>query len=154
MRRHDKEIKDPEVLEEILLKSEVCRLGLTDKGMAYIVPVNFAYDDGMIYFHSAPVGRKMRLLRENPQISFEMELSAEIIRNPVACSWTTKYRSLTGTATASILNGTESKKHGMDLIMKKYGASGKFDYDEKTFSRMVVVALKVESVTGKQSGYG
>ena len=30
MRRHDKEIKDPEILEEILLKSEVYRLGLTE----------------------------------------------------------------------------------------------------------------------------
>ena len=152
MRRHDKKIKDPEILEEILLKSEVCRLGLTDKEMAYIVPVNFAYDDGMIYFHSAPVGRKMRLLRENPQISFEMELSAEIIRNPVACNWTTRYRSLTGTATASILTDTKSKKRGMDLIMRKYGAAIDLNYDAKTFSRMVIVALKVESVTGKQSG--
>ena len=152
MRRHDKEIKDPEILEEILLKSEVCRLGLTDKGMAYIVPVNFAYQDGIIYFHSAPSGRKMRLLKEKSQISFEMELSAEIIRDPVACNWTTKYHSLTGTATASILTDTKSKKRGMDLIMRKYGAAIDLHYDAKTLSRMVMVALTVESVTGKQSG--
>ena len=152
MRRHDKEIKDPKILEEILLKSEVCRLGLMDKGMAYIVPVNFAYNDGIIYFHSAPVGRKMRLLKDNPQISFEMELSAQIVHDPIACNWTTKYRSLTGTATASILTDTESKKRAMDLIMKKYGAAIDLHYDAKALSRMVMVALQIGSVTGKQSG--
>jgi nitroimidazol reductase NimA-like FMN-containing flavoprotein (pyridoxamine 5'-phosphate oxidase superfamily) len=152
MRRNDKEIKDPEIIREILLKSSVCRLGIPTDGLPYIVPVNFAWADGVIYFHSAAKGRKMVLLQTHPHVSFEMELSGEIIRDPEACNWTTKYRSLMGTATATIITDTEEKKKAMDLIMKKYGAKIDLKYKESVFSRMVIVALKVESVSAKQSG--
>ena len=40
----------------------------------------------------------------------------------------------------------------MDLIMKKYGATIDLNYTTATLSRMVIVALKVNLVTAKQSG--
>ena len=61
MRRLDKEIKDSDVIQEILQNSEICRLGLVDGNEAYIVPVNYGYKDGVIYMHSAPNGRKMEI---------------------------------------------------------------------------------------------
>jgi nitroimidazol reductase NimA-like FMN-containing flavoprotein (pyridoxamine 5'-phosphate oxidase superfamily) len=152
MRRNDKEIKDPEVIREIFINASVCRLGLPTDGLPYIVPVNFAWAKGIIYFHSAAKGRKMTLLQKHPRISFEMELSGEIIRDPEACNWTTKYRSLMGTATPSIITDAEEKKKAMDLIMKKYGATIDLNYKKSVFSRIVIVALKVESVSAKQGG--
>ena len=152
MRRHDKQITDPEIINQILQHSVLCRLGLVDNGEAYIVPVNYAYADGIIYIHSAHAGRKMDIIRQNNRISFEMELHHEIIKGPVACGWTEKYRSVMGRGTITIAGDDTSKKHGLDLIMRKYGADFDLVYDEKVLARMTVLELKIETVTGKQSG--
>ena len=150
MRRQEKEITDKKRIEEILTKSKICRLGLVDGDEAYIVPVNYAYHEGEIWIHSAPEGRKMELLRRSGKVSFEMELSNTIGRDAVPCRWTTRYRSAMGTGTVTIHDDEETKRQGMDLIMKRYGFRGKPRYGKKELAAMVILRLKVEKVTGKE----
>ncbi len=152
MRRHDKQITDELIIQQILEKSDLCRLGFVENGEAYIVPVNYAYADGIIYIHSAHNGRKMDIIRQNNRVSFEMELHHEIIKSTIACGWTEKYRSVMGRGTITIAGDNTSKKHGLDLIMRKYGADFELVYDEKILARMTILKLQIESVTGKQSG--
>ena len=152
MRKKDKEIQDKFLIKEILEKSEICRLGLVDNDEAYIVPVNFGFEDGVIYIHSAPEGRKIELIKRNKQVSFEIEYSGEIIKNEIPCRWTTRYRSVMGTGTIVIENNIESKKKGLDVIMNKYGAGPDLIYNEADLLKMVILTLKIESISGKQSG--
>lgn len=153
MRRADKQITDIEVLNEILDKSHLCRLGLVDNGEAYIIPVNFAHSGGIIYIHSAPKGRKIKIIKTCKRVSFEMELDYSIIKSDIPCGWTEQYRSLTGKGTIEIETDPAAKKKGLDLIMRKYGADMELNYDENILSRMVILKLSIETVTGKQSGY-
>ncbi|MBG0858659.1 MAG: pyridoxamine 5'-phosphate oxidase family protein [Bacteroidales bacterium] len=152
MRRKDREIKDNKIIEEILLKSDICRLGLIDNNEAYIVPVNYGYKDGIIYIHSAPAGRKIELIRKDNRVSFEVEFTSEIVRNKIPCKWASRYRSVMGKGTVLIVDEINSKKKGLDLILKKYGAAGDLGYDDSALSRMVLLKLIITSVTGKQSG--
>jgi nitroimidazol reductase NimA-like FMN-containing flavoprotein (pyridoxamine 5'-phosphate oxidase superfamily) len=107
-----------------LNNSELCRIGLVEDGMAYIVPLNYGYADGIIYMHSAPNGRKMEILRRNNRVSFEIELFSDIVKKDVACRWTAKYRSVMGHGTVQIISDPEKKRTGMDVIMRKYGFKG------------------------------
>jgi len=152
MRRLDKQITNPEILNKILNESHICRLGLVENGEAYIVPVNFAHADGVIYIHSALNGRKMNIIRTNNRVSFEMELDYSIITSEAPCGWTEKYRSIMGKGFIEIDNDLASKKHGLDLIMRKYGANMELNYDKKILARMTILKLTIESFTGKQSG--
>lgn len=152
MRRHDKEIRDPEVIREVLTNSRILRLGMIDNNEAYIVPVNYAYENGLIYIHSAPHGRKMEILRSNNIVSFEIEYSEEIITDEKPCEWSAKYRSVMGKGSITIENDPVRKKTGLDLIMRRYGASGDLKYDESSVSRMVLLIMQITSLTGKQSG--
>jgi nitroimidazol reductase NimA-like FMN-containing flavoprotein (pyridoxamine 5'-phosphate oxidase superfamily) len=152
MRRQDKEITDKGLIQEIIAKSQICRLGLVDKGEAYIIPVNYAYENGLIYIHSAPNGRKIEILKQNNQVSFEIEFSSEIIKNEIPCTWSTKYRSVMGKGIITIESDLESKKRGLILIMQKYGADMELKFDELALSRMTILKLKINTVTGKQSG--
>lgn len=152
MRRHDKEIKEQTVIEEILNLSEICRIGLVEDGMAYIVPMNYGYANGTIYMHSAPNGRKMEILKQNNRVSFEIEFSGDVVRRDEACRWTTKYRSAMGHGTVEIISDAEKKRYGMDIIMRKYGFEGEIKYDDASLSRMVILELKIDAVKGKQSG--
>ena len=45
MRRRDREITDREKMLEIVAECDCCRLGLVDNGEAYIVPMNFGFED-------------------------------------------------------------------------------------------------------------
>ena len=152
MRKHDKEIKGKGIIREILEQSAICRIGLVDNSEAYIVPVNFAYKNGIIYIHSAPSGRKIELIKRNNRVSFEIEYSSEIIKGESPCKWTTRYRSLMGKGAIVVENNPESKKVGLDLIMVKYGAEMELNYNEKDLSGMIIFKLIIESITGKQSG--
>jgi len=153
MRRLDKQITDPQIIEEILSKSELCRLGLVDNGEAYIVPVNFGYSDGAIYIHSALQGRKMDILRRNNAVSFEITLSSEVLEKEKACNWGTRYRSVMGTGSISIETEPNIKRKGLDIIMKKYGAPDNIlVYDEASLARVALLKLTINNVTAKQSG--
>ena len=58
MRRKDKEITNSPDLEVILQKAKVCRLGLLDGDLPYIVPINYGYNTGEIFIHAAKEGKK------------------------------------------------------------------------------------------------
>lgn len=152
MRRKDKEITDKSIINTILNNSEICRLGLVENGEAYIVPVNYAFDDGLIYIHSAAHGKKIEILKKNNSVSFEIEYPGEIEKNEIPCEWSAKYRSVMGRGTITIETEKEAKISGLNLIMKKYGAKGELKYDDSSLSRMVLIILKINSLTGKQSG--
>lgn len=152
MRRRDKMITDNSLIEYILNSSPVCRLGFVEGEYAYIVPVNYAHSDGYLYIHSARTGKKIELIEKNPKVSFEIEDVYEIIPADKPCGWTTKYRSVMGTGTIRIEQDLQMKKKGLDLIMAKYGAPQPYSYDEKNLDRMVILVVKIETVSGKQSG--
>ena len=57
-------ITDPTQIEEIIRKCPYCIVGITDiEGNPYTVPMNFAYQDGVIYLHSGPEGSKVEMTR-------------------------------------------------------------------------------------------
>lgn len=93
MRRKEKEITDQKLIEEILSKSEICRIAMIDEGEPYIVPLNYGYSNNAIYFHSDPAGKKIIILRRNHRVCFEIEYGVDIIKSEVSCKWNTKYRS-------------------------------------------------------------
>jgi uncharacterized protein len=152
MRRSDKEITDPKIIEGILSDSRICRLGLVDDGEAYIVPVNYAFNEKCLYIHSASEGRKIEILKRSPRVTFEIEYSSETVEGEIPCKWGMKYRSIMGKGTIEICDDIESKKKGFDIIMKKYAAESSLVYDETALDKAVLLKLEIESCSGKQSG--
>jgi nitroimidazol reductase NimA-like FMN-containing flavoprotein (pyridoxamine 5'-phosphate oxidase superfamily) len=59
-------------IERLLREERLARLGCTDGTRAYVVPVSYAYDKGVLYGHTKG-GLKLRLLRVNPTVCVEVE---------------------------------------------------------------------------------
>ena len=59
-------------IEELLYSEHLGRIGCHAGGVTYIVPVSFVYDGTYIYALSAE-GMKLRMMRENPSVCFEIE---------------------------------------------------------------------------------
>ena len=138
MRRTEKEIKDLSIIRQIFEDSVVCRIALIDEDEPYIVPLNYGYQENFLYFHSAPTGRKMELLKKATRVCFEIEYSSEVVNDEVPCKWTSKYRSVIGWGRMETIRDPVAMKQGMDVIMRKYGATGPLQYNEKLMNRMVM----------------
>ena len=54
--------------EQLLLHNRIGRLAMRESEGAYVVPVSYAFGDGVIYGHAAP-GRKIMLMRRWPHVS-------------------------------------------------------------------------------------
>ena len=100
MRRTEKEIKDRAEIDSIIRRSQVVRLGLSDNGLPYIVPLSFGYDGEAIYVHCAKQGRKLDIIRKNNIVCFEFDIVLGVVEAEPACSWGMKYQSVIGTGTA------------------------------------------------------
>ncbi len=150
MRKAEREIKDRKELEDVIRRAEVCRLAMVDDGEPYIVPMNFGYRDGYLYFHCAREGRKLDVLRKNPQLCFELEADVHLVRGEKACRWSTSYESVIGWGTAAISLDERDVKEGLEVLMSHY-TEGPFEFDLRSLSLTAVVKVKVERMTGKRS---
>ncbi len=150
MRRSDKELKEKQQLETVIARAQVCRLGLVDNGLAYIVPLNFGYHDGSLYFHCASEGRKLDLIRSNATVSFEMEADVKLLEGDKPCGWTTRFASIMGYGRAEILEAPEEKRKGLEIVFGHY-SSAPCEFVEDTMKRIVVIRVDIDSMTGKAS---
>lgn len=150
MRRSERAITDPAELESILREALVCRMGLCDGEVPYVVPMNYGYRDGSVFLHSAIEGRKIELLRKNPNVCLEFEKDVELVPAEEACSFSMKYRSVIASGKAVFLEGAEEKAHGLNAIMAQY--TGKdFDFPPQALERIVVIRVDLDECTGKHN---
>jgi nitroimidazol reductase NimA-like FMN-containing flavoprotein (pyridoxamine 5'-phosphate oxidase superfamily) len=63
---------DPEQIELLLMNEAIGRIGCHMDGRTYVVPVSYAYDGERIIAHSAE-GQKLRMMRSNPDVCFEVD---------------------------------------------------------------------------------
>ncbi|HOW56955.1 MAG TPA: pyridoxamine 5'-phosphate oxidase family protein [Smithellaceae bacterium] len=151
MRRPEKEINDLREILTILEQACVCRIAFCDNNKPYIVPVNFAVRKNNLYFHCAKAGRKIDILKKNAQICFEVDSGTEIVTGESPCAWGMKYRSVIGFGRASFITDSAGKKAALDIIMEKYAGAGNFSYKEEALSKVLVISVAIESMTGKKS---
>ncbi len=149
MRRREKQITETKQVEEILAQAQVCRLAMVDNGHPYVVPLNFGYRDGALYFHSALEGRKMDVLKADPRVCFEVDELVKMNKAAQACDWGVSFRSVIGTGTARMLETAAEKKAGLDIIMAQY-SNRSFDYPEEKLAKTAVIQVTIHEMTGKQ----
>lgn len=152
MRRSEKEIKSREDIDSIIRRSVVCRIGLCDGNMPYVVPVNFGYDGSRLYFHCAKEGRKLDVLRQNNNVCFEMDIDQEFIKTEKGCGWSMKYRSVIGYGKAFSVENPADKVAAFKVIMAHY-SDKEYDFSEKDADKATIVRIDIESMTGKKNWY-
>ena len=107
MRRSDRELRDPGQLLEVIDACKVFRLAMAAEGRPYLVPLNFgyAYEGGQFefYFHSALQGRKLDLLRQNPQVCFELDCGHALVPADLPCGYSYRYASVIGEGTVELV---------------------------------------------------
>ena len=150
MRRTEKELGDRAEIDSIIRSSLVCRLGLSDRGQPYVVPLCFGYDGKALYFHCAKEGRKSDILRQNNKVCVEFDAVEGIIEADHACHWGIGYRSVVGFGTACFVEEITEKEDALTLLMAQY-SDRSFSFPEDVLNRTAIVKIEIENLTGKQS---
>lgn len=152
MRKINQEITDKVIIEDILSQSKICRIAMVDNGIPYILPFNYGYQNNCIYIHSASSGKKIDVLLNNPQVCFELEYQADVVKSEKACKWATVYRSIVGYGKVEIITDFQKKQKGLEIIMAHNGAPELIDFEAKQVESIIILKLSIEKLTAKQSG--
>ncbi|MBU3931589.1 MAG: pyridoxamine 5'-phosphate oxidase family protein [Proteobacteria bacterium] len=151
MRRSEKEITDQSVIEEIIHGALVCRLALSESDQPHIVPLCFGYQDYTLYFHSASEGKKVDIIKKNPNVCFEFDINTEIVKAEKACQWGMRYKSIIGFGRAVIVENIKEKEKAISIIMNQY-SNEQFQFDEDAIRETTVIKVDIDSMSGKESG--
>jgi nitroimidazol reductase NimA-like FMN-containing flavoprotein (pyridoxamine 5'-phosphate oxidase superfamily) len=151
MRRTDKEIINPEKIEQIIRSCTVCRLGMAMDNVPYIIPLSFGYDGEAFYIHTALAGRKIEFFESNPNVCLEFEHAVTLKPNEsAACNWTFSFQSVIGSGIISEVNEPSAKSSALDLIMKQYSQQ-EWNFSDARVDAVRVWKISIASLSGKQS---
>jgi len=149
MRKATKEITDRAELEGILARAEVLFLALHDEPAPYVIPLNFAFADGALWFHGALEGTKLDLIRRDPRVGFSTVIEARVVPAPAACDSNALGSSVVGRGTARVCTDPEERRLGLDALMRHYGIAAP-GYRADSLDRTCVVRVDVEELRGKR----
>lgn len=152
MRRKDREITDINSIKEILGECKVMRLGMCLDNIPYVTPVNFGYElteKGFVfYFHCAPEGKRLDIIRQNPNVFAEIDNGGELTSAEKACGWSCDYKSVMAMGTARVITENAEKKHALSLLMNHQ--TGKdFTFEDNDLEGVCVVAVQISEISAK-----
>lgn len=148
-------VENSDEILEIIAKCEVCYVSMIDiEGMPYVVPLNFGYENGVLYLHGAKEGKKIAALKHNPKVcvAFSTDHLLRYQHEQVACSWSMKYRSVLLYGEVEFINDEQERIDALNVMMRKY-AKRDFKYNMPAVREVLpfkVVATKIE---GRAYGY-
>ena len=114
--RRKKQLLSVEATEKILATGLVGVLGVAgDDDYPYTVPVNYAFENGKIYFHSAVNGHKLDGIQRNSKVSFCVIDRDEIVAEEL----TSYFRSAIAFGQAKIVSDEALKLHALELLARQ-----------------------------------
>ena len=151
VRRNKKQILSENDCLDIIGKATngvMCLLG--DDDYPYGVPLSYAFEDGVFYFHGMPVGHKMDAIRKHDKASFTIVETDKIVPE----EYTTYYRSVIVFGRAYEITDPAEKMQVLMRLVKKYSSAhmegGKVEAKNK-LDAVCIFALKAEHISGKEA---
>ena len=152
MTKREFTITDEQQLRSILDSAKVLRLGLAVDNVPYIYPMNYGYtmEEGRLtlYLHSAARGKKLELLRKNPNVCFELDCDYVPFEGRVACQYGLSYSAVSGRGRAVLVEDVEEKMEAMSILMKTQTGRD-FSFNERLVSIVSVIRVDVSEYTAK-----
>lgn len=150
MRLKKRECNEEAFFDEVFAAAEDMALAMNTGDFPYVVPLNFAQEKTggarRIYIHCAREGRKLDLLRADDRVAFMLHAGVEIDREHS----TTIYNCLCGTGRAVLVEDPAEKGRALDAIATRYHARCHVPARPEDISRVAILRIDVESLSGKR----
>lgn len=153
MRQGRKEIRDRRVIIDLLRTAHVGRLGTIGcDGYPVVKPLNFVWDDGAIYFHSALSGEKIEDIKKDCRVCFEVDLPIAFVKGGMSpCRAEYLYRSVIIKGRACIVESADERIKALRRLMDKYHPGNAYvDFPPDKLAITGVVRIVIEEMVGKE----
>ena len=147
-------IEEKERIEQILNSEQVCFVGFSDEdGVPYVLPMNYGYEDNIIYLHSGPVGKAIRILDKNPNVCITFCTQPKLIwQHPdVACSYRMQAESVICNGKVVFEEEFEEKERILGVIMRQY-IDKDFKYSVPAVNNVKIWKVEIDSIAAKEFG--
>ena len=154
MRRKDREVTNINEIEKILLQCKTCHVAMVDAGGPYVVPLSYGYKirGGNIlelYFHSAPAGKKLDILRKNNNVCFEMAHEGEPLHSDTPCNSGYYFASVIGTGNVIFIDGADEKCEALS-IMFQHQSGKEVTFTPEQAEKICVFKIVSSDFSGKR----
>ncbi len=147
-------IDEQERIEKIIRNCSICYVGMIDNdGNPYVLPMNFGYEDNVVYLHSAPDGHLVSVINNNPNVCITFCTEAKLVwqNEEVACSYRMQTDSVICHGKVVFEEDYDEKVRILDIIMRQY-SDREFSYSNPAVRNVKIWKVAVEKVTAK--GFG
>jgi uncharacterized protein len=103
-----------------------------------------------MYFHGDHQGKKIRILKNNPQVSISMSTDHRLFNQneDVACSYGMEYSSVVMSGMVEFIEDQSEKEQALRLIMKQY-TSHPISFNAPAVINVAVFKVQVKQIRGK-----
>ncbi len=141
-------------IEQVIAQCDVCYVGLVDEdNRPYVIPMNFGYRDNIIYLHSAPEGRSIRILEKNNNVCITFSRGHRLaFQHPqVACSYRMKSQSVIAFCEVTFVEEKEKKIEILNILMGQY-SDKEFQYSDPAVANVKIWRAEIKQMTCKEFG--
>ena len=150
MRRKNQLLTDEECIEILNSSTSGTLALLGDNDYPYSLPISYVYNDGKLYFHSALTGHKIDAINMHSKASFCVIAQDKVVPE----KYTTYFRSVIAFGKICVIVNDAEKLRAIEILAEKYSpqlAEGRKKEIEDNFSRMCMIELDIEHMTGKEA---
>lgn len=136
-------------INSILTSQMVGRLACTNGKQPYIVPVTYTYDGNYIYGQTN-VGTKLKILRKNPNVCFEVDMMTDM-RNWKSVIVYGKFEELKNAAAVKARDILFDRVFPLmtSSTIHSFGHGEEGKVDDSTRVKHVMYRIKIKKVTGR-----
>jgi uncharacterized protein len=146
-------MKTSREMELLLERMPVGRLAVTTEDGPYIVPVNYLFFEGSIYFHSGLSGRKVEALQTDPRVCFLVDEVGPQVLWEQGCGISQIYKSVVCFGKAEFMEDPREKRGILEKMVQKYVPSGSpfSPMKDQNIQKTAVVRIVIGSMSGKEN---
>ncbi|EPR34517.1 Pyridoxamine 5'-phosphate oxidase-related protein [Alkalidesulfovibrio alkalitolerans DSM 16529] len=151
MRKALREIKDQGEIEALLRRGQVIHLALNAAEGPYVVPMNYGYEDGVIWLHCAREGTRLDLLARDPRAGFSVLVDYAVVSAQSPCEATAHYASVCGWGKLRVVEDEAEKRKGLSVITRQLLPGVAPEFPDAALAATCVLALSPDMLTGKRN---
>ncbi len=132
--------------ERIITSKDVGVLVMCREREPYAVPMNFAFTNGKLYFHCGLTGRKLDMLRSNPQVCFVVERSVEKVP-PERRMCHPDWESVIAYGAARVVEDPKELREAFIIFGRNYRPD--FVFKESSLENTRAIVMEISSMTAR-----
>ena len=153
LRRQDKALTDETEINRVLAKARYISLAMCLDQEPYLITLNHGHDPAQncLYFHCAPKGKKIDILRTNPRV---WGVAVEDL-GYLDGKCDHAYRSVMFGGRVSFLESSDDKRHALHIMIEQQESNPqaviKEQLTEKAIKSVTMARIDITEISGKEA---